>query len=345
MVYNQIVLVSGASGFVATHIVDAFLSAGYSVRGTVRSEETADKVRRTFPQHEAKLSFTIVSDIGKPNAFDDAVKGVDGVIHTASPAQFQVEDNERDLLHPAINGTMNILNSIQKNAPGVKRVVITSSFASMVDLSKGDWPCHIYNEADWNPMTYEEAAKKNTPGTAAYCAAKSLAERAAWSFVEHETPRFDVATICPPMVYGPNKNATANLEKLNFSSQDIYQLMSPMSKPSDPVPENSFWCWVDVRDVAQAHLRAFELPEAGNQRFFVCKGNYSFQQIADILREHVPEVRDRVPIGKPGGGSLAEIYKTNASRSEEVLGIKYHELQQTVVDAAMSLLDLEKTSP
>ncbi|KAJ5244844.1 NAD dependent epimerase/dehydratase [Penicillium chrysogenum] len=98
MLPNQIVLVSGASGFVATHVLDAFLSAGYSVPGTVRSEKTADKVLRTFPKYEVKLIFAIVSDIGKPNAFDVAVKGVDSIIHTASPAQFRVDDNERDLL-------------------------------------------------------------------------------------------------------------------------------------------------------------------------------------------------------------------------------------------------------
>lgn len=341
----ETVLITGASGYVATHVVDAFLKAGYAVRGTVRSEQTAEKVCRTFPQYADKLSFAIVPDIGAPHAFDEAAKGVRGVIHTATPFQIEVEDNERDLLQPAIEGTNNLLDAVKKNAPEVRRIVITSSFAAIIDLSKGTRPGHVYTEADWNPLTYEEAAKKETPGTAAYTAAKTLAERAAWDFVEREKPSFDVATICPPMVYGPNTNATANLAKLNTSSADIYRLMSPNSKPSDPIPSNALWSWVDVRDVAEAHLKAYQLPEASGQRFFIVRGNFSYQQIADILREKVPEIKDRVPLGKPGSGlGGVELYGVDNSKSQKVLGLKYHNLEDTIVDSARGFLELEKSA-
>ena len=224
---DQLILLTGASGFVAAHVLNSLLQHGYSVRGTVRSEATADKVRKTHSHllkgDESRLSFSIVPDVASPGAFDDAVKGVDGVIHTASPFVMQVEDNERDLLDPAIKGTTQILIAVQKYAPQVKRIVITSSFAAIVDPSQGTRPGYTYSEKDWNPVTYEQA--KSGDGATAYCASKTFAERAAWEFVEKNKPNFDVATICPPMIYGPLDH-DANLEHLNTSSADIYRLMN-----------------------------------------------------------------------------------------------------------------------
>ncbi|KGO41694.1 NAD-dependent epimerase/dehydratase [Penicillium expansum] len=343
---DQVILITGASGFIATHIVEDFLRAGYQVRGTVRSSATAELVRQSFSQFASQLSFAIVEDMGKPGAFDEAVKGVHGVIHTATPFQiFNIEDNERDLLRPAIDGTTNVLNSVLKHAPEVKRVVITSSIAAMMDYSKGTWPGHVYSEADWNMTPYEVAAAKGAPGGLGYSTAKALAERAAWDFVKTNKPNFDLATIMPPMVYGPNINATASLTKLNTSSSDILRLISPRSKSSDDVPQNMFWSFVDVRDVSKAHLRAFEVPEAGGERFFICTGNFTYQQFVDALREKIPEIRDRVPIGKPGTGVVpSTVYTVDTSKSQKILGIKYHALEDTVVDAARSLLKLEGKS-
>jgi nucleoside-diphosphate-sugar epimerase len=104
------------------------------------------------------------------------------------------------LLDPAVIGTTGVLKSIKKSAPSVKHVVITSSFASIVDPGKGFWPGHIYSEDDWNPITLEEA--KESP-TAGYRASKTFAEKAAWDFVEKEKPNFSLSTINPPMVFGP----------------------------------------------------------------------------------------------------------------------------------------------
>ncbi|PYH82077.1 putative NAD dependent epimerase/dehydratase [Aspergillus uvarum CBS 121591] len=340
---DQTILITGASGFLASHIVDYFLRAGYQVRGTVRSAATAEKVQQTFPLYASQLSFAIVEDVAKPGAFDTAVKNVHGVIHTAAPFQvFGVEDNERDLLKPAIDGTLNILKSVHRFAPQVTRVVFTSSFAAMVDVTKGNWPGHTYSELDWNLTPYEAAAAKGVPAALAYSTAKALAERAAWDFVKSNKPNFNITAIMPPMIYGPNINATADLTKLNTSSMDIYRLMSPQSKSSDPVPENMFWSFVDVRDVAEAHLRAYQVAESGGERFFICKGNFTYQQFVDVLRANIPEIKDRVPIGNPGTGEVpADVYTVDTSKSQKILGLKYRPLEETIIDAARSLLKLE----
>jgi nucleoside-diphosphate-sugar epimerase len=104
------------------------------------------------------------------------------------------------LLDPAVIGTTGILKSIKKSAPSVKRVVITSSFAAIVDPGKGNWPGHVYSEDDWNPITHEEAQESPQAG---YRASKTFAEKAAWEFLDKEKPNFTVATINPPLVFGP----------------------------------------------------------------------------------------------------------------------------------------------
>lgn len=344
MEVSKIVLVTGASGFLAAHIIQKFLDTGYHVRGTVRSRETAEKTRRLFPDFSSQLSFAVVPRIAEEGAFNDAVRGVDGIIHTASPSTTQAESNVRDIISPAIDGTRGLLTSAWKYAPKVQRVVITSSFAAMMDVSQCERAGYTYSEKDWNPMTYEEAARDSTSGAEAYCAAKKFAEQAAWDFVKEKVPNFDLVTILPPMVYGPNVNAT-NISQLNSTSVDLYRLMSPESKPTDLVPKNDFWSWVDVRDVADAHMKAYIVPEAKGGRFFICGGNFSYQQIADILREKVPEVRTRVPIGKPGSGfEGVTVYTPDASKSQKALGITYRNLTECVVDSALSYLELEKSS-
>lgn len=332
------ILLTGASGFMAAHILNSLLSHGHHVRGTVRSESSADKVRSTHSQYSDLLTFAIVKDVAASGAFDEAVKGISGAIHSASPFVMNVEDNEKDLLAPAIHGTTNILKAIAAHAPQVKRVVITSSFASIVDMNQGARPRYTYTEADWNPITYDEA-KAAESGAVAYCASKSLAEKAAWDFVKEQKQNFSLATICPPMVYGPNVHSLESLDKLNTSSADIYRLMNGSEKS---VPETQFYAFVDVRDVAEAHRLAYEKEEAGGERFLVTGGSYSYQEVCDIIRKNVPEVRGRTPEGKPGSGLGMEVYGVDGSKAERVLGVKYTGLETCITDEAKGFVELER---
>lgn len=133
----------------------------HSVVTTVRSQDKADKIRKAHSSFgKDKLDFSIVEDIAVEGAFDNAVKSdppFEAVIHTAGPFHFNDTDVQKQLLDPAILGTAGILKSIKKSAPTVKRVVITSSFAAIMNPFKGNWPEHTYSEVDWNPMTHEQA--------------------------------------------------------------------------------------------------------------------------------------------------------------------------------------------
>lgn len=176
----QRVLLTGSNGFVGSHVLERLLANGLSVRAIVRSQAKAQQVLSDFPNYGSRLDTGIVPDITSPGAFDEVVKSTppfDIVIHTASPFLYRVISSNREFLDPAIKGTLEILKSVKKNAPSVKRVVITSSCAAVVNFSAQltpETPKKVYTEEDWNPTTWE-AALTGTPNSG-YQASKKFAE-------------------------------------------------------------------------------------------------------------------------------------------------------------------------
>lgn len=221
----------------------------------------------------------------------------------------------------------------------MKRVVLTSSFAAIIDLGKGARPGYTYTEEDWNPVTYEQAAKKDADGGIAYCASKTLAEKAAFDFVKKNKTLFQVMSICPPMIYGPAAH-TADLEHLNTSSADIYRLIDGSQIG---VPETSFFAFVDVRDVGEAHARAYELRDSvsGGRRFFCTAGRYTYQQICNIIHTDFPELRNRVPIGTPDS-PFPDVYNVSAAKIRWEVGMGFRPLETTIHDMVNQFLALEK---
>jgi nucleoside-diphosphate-sugar epimerase len=307
---------------------------------TVRSEEKAQKIKDAHPETPtSKLDFRIVPDIAVEGAFDEAVKipGLDAVIHTASPFHFNVTDTKKDLLDPAIIGTTGVLKAIKKNAPSVKHVVITSSFAAIVDGGKGNGVGHTYSEKDWNPITEAQALENPSSG---YRASKTFAEKAAWAFVEKEKPGFTLSTINPPLVLGPIVHYLNSLDALNTSNQGIRNFITGQSKKE--YPPSGVFLWVDVRDVALAHVKAIELDAAAGKRFFVTNGYFSLREVAGIIRKNFPDLEDRLPPKDLKGGDYPAggLYKFDNSRAKEVLGIKFRGLEESVVDTVNSLKPL-----
>ena len=337
------VLLTGGSGFIAAHVLDTLLERGHSVVTTIRSQEKANKIKEAHPNvGKDQLDFAIVEDIAQEGAFDEAVKSnppFEAVIHTASPFHFNITTSvQKDLLDPAIIGTTGILKSIKKSAPSVKRVVITSSFASIINANKGNWPEKTYSEDDWNPITKEEAPEDAGNG---YRASKTFAERAAWDFIEQENPNFSLATMCPPLVLGPIVHYLNSLDALNTSNQRIRNIIQ--GKAKEELPAGNPFLWVDVRDLALCHVLAFEKEaEAKNKRFFITAGHFNSKQIADIVRKNFPEYREELPSESVESGDFPKdgLYKYDNSRVEKALGIKWTTLEKSVVDTVKSLQDV-----
>ena len=333
------VLLTGGSGFIAAHVLDYLLQHGHSVVTTVRSQEKANRIKEAHSDvGKDKLDFSIVEDIAQEGAFDKAVISdppFEAVIHTASPFHFNITTSvQKDLLDPAVIGTTGILKSIKKSAPSVKRVVITSSFASIIDANKGTRPEHTYTEADWNPITKEEAPQN--PGNG-YRASKTFAERAAWDFIEQDNPNFTLATLCPPLVLGPIVHYLNSLDALNTSNQRIRDLIQGKAKESIP-PGNPF-IWVDVRDLALCHVLAMEKDEAANKRFFITAGHFSTKEIAELIRKNFLEYKDELPGPSVESGDYPKegVYQINNKRVMETLGVEWTSLEKSVIDTVKSL--------
>lgn len=299
----------------------------------MRSEDKGQKIlenHKGVPQ--SKLSYVIVKDIAEEGAFDEVVVSdppFDAVIHTASPFHFNITDPKKDLLDPAIIGTTEILKAIKARAPNVKRVAITSSFASIINSKNHP---RIYSEEDWNPVTMEEALEDPVTG---YRASKTFAERAAWGFVRNEKPNFELATLCPPLVFGPVIHYLNSLEAINTSNARIRDMMQ--GKMKDKLAPTGTFIWVDVRDLAIAHVKAIELPEAAGKRFLVTAGYMSHKDVADCIRKNFPELRSQLPPENTEGDMPGDVYKYDNSRSREILGLEYRSLEECIKDTVKSL--------
>lgn len=332
------VLLTGGSGFIAAHVLDYLLENGHSVVTTVRSQEKADKIKEAHPKHNnSQLSFALVEDIAKEGAFDKAIVSdppFEAVIHTSSPFHFNTNDPQKDLLDPAVIGTTGILKSIAKSAPTVKRVVITSSFASIINADKGSWPDHTYSESDWNPITQEQAVEDAAKG---YRASKTFAEKAAWEFVEKEKPKFELVTLCPPLVLGPIVHYLRSLDGLNTSNQRLRNIIQ--GKNRDEYPPGGPYLFVDVRDIALLHVKAIEEAGAGDKRFFVVAGHFNGKALVDIIRKDFPEYNDQVTKedAKDGGFPEGGVYKIDNKRASQLLGKEWISLEKSVSDTIKSL--------
>lgn len=354
----QKVLLTGGSGFIAAHILQQLLShpSQPSVVTTVRSQAKADPILARYPSEAAagRLVISLVPDISSPTAFDSVVREsspLDIIVHTASPFHFQINDPKTDLVDPAVNGTTGILNAIAKlddasHRTSVKRVVITSSFAAILDEDKITDPTTVFSEKSWNPVTLEDIHRSSAT---AYRASKTLAEKAAWEFVGDEARKngavFDLVTVNPPMVFGPviHDLGDKGLAGINTSNQRVVDLIQGKWKSGIPDAGPGI-LWVDVRDVATAHVKAaFDegTDRLSGKRLFATAGLYSNREIADVVRRGFPEYRDRLPEeGRDLGGELLpedKRFKFDNSETTRLLGIDWIALEKSIGDTVRSL--------
>ncbi|KIJ37200.1 hypothetical protein M422DRAFT_260364 [Sphaerobolus stellatus SS14] len=338
------VLITGASGFLATWVVKENISRGYFVRGTVRNPAKGDYLKNLYGD---KFEYVIVEDMGKDGAFDEAVKDVDAVIHTASPFYYNVKDPQ-ELIGPSVNGTKSIMTSILKHGTKVKRVVLTSAFAAMAPILKPGTVPTRYDESCWSNGAVEDVEKDGLEShpLQVYEASKVLAEKAAWDFVgKHKNEiAWDLITLLTPYIYGPIIYQSPNPASLNTSSTRVLNFLRndpPRSAEDLVAPAGSF---VDVRDAAWAHAEAVTHPTLGNKdaqaafehgkgRITLVSCQYCWQDVADALIDATISVPESMPRGEKGAGKrTTHISLVTSTRAREELGLKFRSMTETFAD-------------
>ncbi|KZP08664.1 NAD(P)-binding protein [Athelia psychrophila] len=331
--YSRI-LVTGVSGFLATHVLEQALEAGFSVRGTVRSAEKGRAIQNKHANLGNRFEIAVVEDLVTGD-LTQALQNIDAVVHVASPYTGDVKDPKRDMLDPAIEGTMNVVRSA--HAAGIKRIIITSSFVATIDLARGGgWRDYTFTADDWNPATYEAAIKGDKPGLWVYCASKALAEKAAWDYAA-KYPEIQITTILPPMIYGPPPSSTVS--SLNTSSEAIWALISGKNAgpPAEGLPQ-----WVDVRDTAEAHIKALKSEEVIGKRVLVGGGEELMFDAVKLISTKRPNLKARLPSLVNTERDTRPIARIDTSLAETVLGMKFMSWEKCLIDTVDALVEIEK---
>ncbi|EIW58515.1 NAD-P-binding protein [Trametes versicolor FP-101664 SS1] len=365
---SNVVLITGASGFIGAHVVVQLLDLGYRVKGTARGAKL-ELLREKFG---ANPNFEVVEirDIATDD-FTGALEGVSAVVHLASPLAGRQSPEEA--LNSAVEGTLNILRQCVKAK--VSKVVFTSSWATTLDPNLAATFAGVtFTEKDWGAVTREDLLNGDHNPLYVYCGIKTLAELAAWQFAKEHSV-LDLASINPPFVYGkPVDGLTSGTGVMSLGTNAlIYQLIA--GEPGRPLPPQLPPYYCNVRDVARAHVLALGLPrtpayaakallsdllqhrrgsclpklpaDAGVQgkRFIVAgPGAMLWVDAVKMILVERPALKDRLPRlddAPPLPGPLSAV---NTTRANEVLGMKeYAGLQETLLEAVDALTTAETT--
>ena len=329
------VLVTGATGFIGLHCIKQLLDRGYSVNGTLRSQDRQAEVvdsleRNNTPTRHLSL-FEV--DLNRDSGWDSAIRDCNYVLHVASP--FVLTDEDEDFfVKPAVEGVQRALKFSKKH--NVKKVILTSSFAAIHETLNDRQ--ESFDEEDWsNP---------NKPGISFYAKSKTMAELAAWEFMEMENPDFSLTVINPVLVMGPS------LSKDVGTSNSLVKNMINGSVPGTPKIHIGI---VDVRDVASAHILAMESSSADGERIIVSEKELWVHEVAAILRDagfnKTPKVefpkwlmkivalfRKDLALMIPMIGKRRDV---SSSKARELLGWKPMKAELSIIDTAQQLKDFD----
>jgi dihydroflavonol-4-reductase len=333
------VLVTGGSGFVAGHCILQLLAAGHAVRTTLRNPRREPEVRATLRAAGAtaaeQLSFA-AADLNADAGWNEAARNCDYVMHVASPFPAGIPNHEDELIVPAREGTLRVLRAARD--AGVRRVVLTSSFAS---IGYGHPPQTApFDETSWTDLEGGDVA--------AYPKSKTLAERAAWDFITREGGALELAVVNPVGVFGP---------VLNDDLPASVQIVQRMLGGGVPACPRLYFGAVDVRDVADLHLRAMTDPVARGERFLAVAGpSLSLLEVAATLREHLGAAARRAPrhempdwlvkllancgmrLARAALPELGKIKNATAEKARRMLGWQPRGREECIVASAESLL-------
>ena len=312
------VLVTGASGFIAGHVIAELRSHGYRVRGTARRPVDG-------------LDDVVTADLTRDSGWAAAVEGCDYVMHVASPLPNETPTSEDELIRPAVDGTLRVLRAAAD--AGVKRVILTSSIAA---VGSGHRDEAMRTETDWSIVDRSQAYPKS----------KTLAERAAWDFVRESG--VDLVAVNPGMVLGPLHSPT-----VGTSVQVVHRLLT-RDVPASP---KMGFALVDVRDVATAHRLALQTPAAAGNRYILAGEHMWMRDIAAVLAEEFNPLGYRVPTGslptwllrlmarfdssiRPALDFVGRRELVSADKANRELGWTMRPVRDTILDTARSLIEL-----
>ena len=337
---SNLVLVTGGTGFIATHCIIQLLKAGYKVKTTIRSKsreaDVYDMLRTGGMEPASSLSFA-VTDLMKDDGWQQAIEGCDFVLHVASPFPAGIPASEDELIIPARDGALRVLRASRD--AGVKRVVLTSSFAA---IGYG----HEQTERPFTEEDWTDPGKKNIT---AYVKSKTIAEQAAWDFIKKEGGSLELSVVNPVGVFGPVLGPD-----YSTSVQLVKRLMDGSLKGC---PRMTFGI-VDVRDVADLHLKAMTIEAAKGERFLAIGGNFmSMLEMAKVLKEKMGEAAKRVPTKvlpnwmvklaslfdpaiKQIVPELGKIKSASNAKAKNVLGWSPRSNEEAIVATAKSLVRL-----
>ena len=328
------VLVTGATGFIGLHCINQLLNQGYAVNGSLRSPERKDEIidalkKNNTPTENLKLFvFSLTEDDG----WDEGMKGCDYLLHIASPISMKVND-EDFFVKPAVAGVKRAFKFAKKH--NVKKVVLTSSVAAILETGEEK---EYFDETDWSDP--------ESSGINHYAKSKTLAEIAAWDFVkEHENP-FELAVINPALVTGPS--LTKDLGESNKAIGMVVTGKMPVSIPMQ-------FGYVDVRDVATAHILAMQSPSSNGERFALSEKDLSYKEISKLLKDNgfkkAPSISVPVWLAKflanfnkelkvtvPFMGKVRSLSKT--SKAKDVLGWNPRPAEESILEIANQIKEM-----
>ncbi|XP_072996271.1 phenylacetaldehyde reductase-like [Typha latifolia] len=312
---GKVVCVTGASGYIASWLVKLLLQRGYTVRASVRDPADPKKTEHLRALDGASERLHLFkANLLEDGSFNAIVEGCEGVFHTASPFFNNAVDPQAELIDPAVKGTLNVLASCTKTS-SVKRVVITSSMAAVAYNERSRTPDVIVDETWFSSPEVCEQSK------AWYVLSKTLAEEAAWKFSKDNA--INMVTINPAMVIGPLLQPT-----LNTSAAAILNLING----SSTFP-NATLGWVHVKDVAMAHILAYEIPSATG-RYCLVERVAHYSELVKIIHELYPALR--VPEKCADDKPFVPIYQVSKDKTKS-LGIDYIPLDTSIKETIESL--------
>ena len=328
------VLVTGATGYLGLHCIQQLLNQGYAVNGSVRSPERKEEVFEALQKHNTPTEnlnlFTL--NLTEDDGWDEGMEGCDYLLHVASPIALE-NHNEDFFVKPAVAGVKRAFKYAKKH--NVKKVVLTSSVAAIFDTleEKTD-----YDETDWSDP--------ENPSISHYAKSKTLAEKAAWDFVDNEDNPFELAVINPALVIGPS--LSGDLGESNKAIAMVTTGKMPVAVPLQ-------FGYVDVRDVAAAHLLAMQNSNSNGERFALAEKDLWYKDVAKVLRDNgfdkAPTFNVPVWLAKILANFSKELKVTlpylgrvrsvkNTSKAKDILGWNPRPAEESIIDIAVQIKEM-----